>query len=340
MIAFAFAVVLLLASLIGVTLEKAYFYLPTRELGRRAKRGDPISAALLGAATYEGELRTLLMAFVVVTAAAGLVLFATIAPFIFGFLVTALALALCFFWQPRQRLAPWEARLAVQCSSALVWLLTRLHPLLSRLPSLHPQSRRHTGLFELADLDELFAKQTRQRDNRIHVSELERVRSVLHMGGGKVRDIMVRPKYVVSVNEEETISPVLINDLHRSGHSRFPVYEGKKSNIIGTLTLGTIADVGQHGLVRDNIDHRLAYLHEDDSLEQALKAFYETRQHLFIAVNDRGEYVGIVTVTDVLKRVLGNLEHAAFGKHDDKEAVAARHNFQQRVAKKETEVVQ
>lgn len=343
MLEFVLAVLLMGLALTAVTLLKAYFYVPDKELKHRAGRGDRISAVLHTVAAYGGEAQLLLAAVLVVSAAAGTVLFVRMAPSILGIAVVVLVLVLGFFWQPRTKLTKTEAELAVWCAPAIVWLLVHVQPALQPLV-LWAEGRRmhqrHTRLFDAEDLELLLERQRRQRDNRIGEVEMERMRRVLAFGNRYVRDTMTPRAKVKAVRAADPLSPILVNELHQTGHSRFPVYDDEPGNIVGTLAMEQIADVKLHGDVDTSSDHHLAYLHQDDTLEQALRAFYETRQHLFIVLGAHGRYTGILTLSDILRELAGQPVHETLGRYDDRDAVMARHQTKKTVAENQTEVVE
>ena len=117
----------------------------------------------------------------------------------------------------------------------------------------------------------------------------------------------------------------LMAELHTTGHSRFPVFEGKKQQdtVVGILYLRDIIGMTKTVPVREAMHAEVSYIHEDFTLYQALQAFIKTKQHLFIVVNAFEEYVGIITIEDVLERVIGKLIVDEFDKYDDLRAVAA-----------------
>ena len=87
-----------------------------------------------------------------------------------------------------------------------------------------------------------------------------------------------------------------------------------------------IADVSQRGKVRDFYEKKVAYVHSNDSLAQALQGLSETNQPLLVAVNSANEYVGIVTLSDILHELLGDTPEESFSEHSDRKAVASRHS--------------
>ncbi|HVU59872.1 MAG TPA: CBS domain-containing protein [Candidatus Saccharimonadales bacterium] len=323
---FVAAVTLVALALLALLLEKTYFYVPYRELKREAAAGDLEARTLFNAAAYGAELKLLLWMIMGLCLAGGFVLFARVAPVLLGLAVILLVILLAFMWLPRTQLSVAAVRLGLWSTPVLVALLRVCHPLLQYVPERLGRYRRapHTGLYDRMDLDALLERQHEQSDSRIDERELVRLRHALRFGDYAVHDVMTPRANVLAAGIDDDLSPVLIDELHHSGHSHFPVYEGKKSQLVGTLALDVVADIKHQGIVRHFYSSRLAYVHENDSLEQALLALYETGQHLLVAVDTAGDYVGIVTLGDVLRYLLGSLDHGT-GQHDDRQAVAARH---------------
>jgi CBS domain containing-hemolysin-like protein len=127
------------------------------------------------------------------------------------------------------------------------------------------------------------------------------------------------------VSADEVVSPVVIRELHDSGHSRFPVFEGKSDRIAGTLYLRELITLKKSGPVRDVMERTVYYVHEEYPLEQVLHAFLKTKHHLFIVVDKFEEYVGIITIEDIIEQILGVKIVDEFDSYDDIRAVAANH---------------
>lgn len=330
MIATIAAASLLLVALLALALEKAYFYVPYKELKRRASQDDAVARALFPAAAYGTSLRVVLLTVVGLSAAGGLLLLGRLAPPVVGYFGIALLLLVTAIWIMLVRPNMFIAQIAIWCTPPLVWLMRVAHPVTQHIsPLLQQRQSSHTGVFERQDLYEFIERQKQQEDSRIAHEDLERMRCVLYMADYHVRDIVVPRREVKAVSLDDDLSPVLISELHATGHACFPVYDGKVTNVVGTLFIDRVADVKQHGAVRDNYDHHLAYVNEEDTLEQVLRAFYETRQHLFVVVNKHDEYIGIITLSDILYRVFGTVDHHAFGHSEDRKAVASRYDHKE-----------
>ena len=328
MSAFIFAILLILLSLLALTLEKTYFYVPSKELRRLAGRGDNVAQTLLAAEVYGAELKLVLWLITGLSAAGSFVLFARIAPTLLGFVAVALVLWLGFLWIPRTRLTAVGTYVALWSTPVVVQILRVVHPVTAFVANLAFRSplSAHTGLYEREDVYELLKRQKGQNDNRISHKDLELLRKTLRFGDYHVRDLVVPRRQVKAVNLNDNIGPVLLDELHSSGHSSFPVYDGQPANLVGTLLIDDIADVTQRGKVRDFYEKKVAYVHSNDSLAQALQGLSETNQPLLVVVNSANEYVGIVTLNDILHELLGDAPEESFSEHNDRKAVASRHS--------------
>jgi CBS domain containing-hemolysin-like protein len=328
MFTFIIALILLLLALATITLRKTYYYLPEAELKRQARAGDRLAKTLYRAVAYGVNLRLLLWFLIGLFTAIGLTLFVRLAPFIFGILVVSVILWLGFAWMPSTRLTAYGARLGVWLTPIIVWLLNILNPLFSRLTTWWRRrfpAHIHSGLYERIDLVELIEHQRQQPDNRIAPEVLDLMQRALRFDTYAVHDITVPRRLVTTVKADDSVGPILLDELHASGFSDFPVYETSPEVPTGTLHLVSLDEAKHGGKVSEFADPKLAYLHEADSLADALDVIYKTRQRLFIVVNSFDEYVGITTLEDILHTLLGKPNGPTFETYHDRQAVVAKH---------------
>jgi magnesium and cobalt transporter len=194
----------------------------------------------------------------------------------------------------------------------------------------------HTGLYERADLIELVKQQRDLADSRIPDDELNMVLHALSFGEKTVGSIMVPRAEVVAVRDDDVIGPILMDELYDSKHSRFPVLHGESDYIIGVLYLRDLISARQGGRVGDIVKHNVQYVHDEQTLYRVLHAFLTTKQHMFVVIDSDEEYVGLVTIEDVLEQVIGHKIEDDFDSYDDRRAVAEA-GGKQTVAHKLTE---
>lgn len=320
------AILFLAIAAVAVVIQKTYFYIPARELKRQAAHHEPLATVLWQAVAYGMALRILLWGLIAVGAGVGLVLLDHLIPTIAAMAVVAVLLIYTFAWLPNTRLTSIGGRLTVWLTPTVVWLLDHTLTVLTwaqRWIHRHIISG-HTGLFDREDLVELLQTQKAQPDNRIGVDELAMAESVLTFGDKLVRNVLTPRRVVKAVPADENIGPVVMDDLHKSGYSRFPVYSGSQDNIVGVLYLRDLVQRRASGKIETHMHKQVCYVHESQTLSEALRAILKTHQQLFVVVNSFEEYVGIITLEDVLEEVIGKQIVDEFDQYEDMRAVAAR----------------
>ena len=318
---------LILISTMAVVVRKTYFSTPIIELRRRSQLGELPATQLYLSAAYERSLDLFLWLIITIATACGLVLLSHQVATWVSILVTVVFLWIAFLWLPRSRVTAIGSRIAVAVSPSLAWLLNYLHPTLSHGSSIvkRRSAKPHTGLFETSDLLELIDRQQLQSDNRLTAEELDIAKYALSFPRKKVADVMIPRKLIKTINADDTIGPILIDELHKSGQSVALVRETTKGPIIGSLQLKNLS-LESTGKVRDVMEKSISYLNENDSLKEALQAFFMTDHSLFVVVNNAEENIGIVTVQILLEKLLGDIASIDFDQYSSIAAVASRHD--------------
>lgn len=151
----------------------------------------------------------------------------------------------------------------------------------------------------------------------------------------RVREIMTPRSIIVSIKKSELLGPLVLDDLHKTGFSRFPVIGSDIDHVVGVLYLRDLLILDgtkKHTAKVETAMHPKAYfINETDTLEHALAAFLKTHQHMFIVVNAYRETVGLLTLEDVIESLLGRKIVDEFDRHDDLRLVAERHAKQNNV---------
>ena len=142
-----------------------------------------------------------------------------------------------------------------------------------------------------------------------------------------VSDIMTPRSAIDSVAASELLGPLVLDDLHKTGHSRFPVVEGDVDHIVGMLHIRDLLtlDAGKRTTTaKKAMEPRVFYIKESQTLDQALAAFLHSHHHLFVVINESRETVGLLSLEDVMTALLGRKVMDRFDSHEDFRAVAER----------------
>lgn len=153
------------------------------------------------------------------------------------------------------------------------------------------------------------------------------IKHALQFDGLSVSSIMTPASVIDSIKRTELLGPLVLDDLHKTGHSRFPVTDGDLDHIVGMLHIRDLLtlDAGKRTTtVAKAMEPRVFYIHQDQTLAHALAAFLRTHHHLFVVVNEFRETVGLLSLEDVIEALLGRRIVDEFDAHEDLRVVAAR----------------
>ena len=101
----------------------------------------------------------------------------------------------------------------------------------------------------------------------------------------------------------------LLYQVIETAHSRFPVFEGERDNIIGILLakdllkLQRAPELNIRALLRP-----AAFVPESKGLNDLLRDFRGNRNHLAMVVDEFGRVAGLITIEDVLEQIVGEIE--------------------------------
>ncbi|GLR13875.1 transporter associated domain-containing protein [Chitinimonas viridis] len=137
---------------------------------------------------------------------------------------------------------------------------------------------------------------------------LEMIEGVLQVGDLQVRDVMVPRSQMDAIDiatPPEDFIPYVID----TAHSRFPVYEGSKDNIVGILLAKDLLRyyVSQQFALRPML-RPAVFIPESKRLNVLLKEFRANRNHMAIVVDEYGGVAGLVTIEDVVEQIVGDIE--------------------------------
>jgi magnesium and cobalt transporter len=94
-----------------------------------------------------------------------------------------------------------------------------------------------------------------------------------------------------------------------AGHSRFPVYEDDRDNIIGILhAKDLLRGVVEPGLDVRSLIRPAVFIPEAKRLNVLLREFRASHNHLAIIIDEHGGISGLVSMEDVLEQIVGDIE--------------------------------
>jgi CBS domain containing-hemolysin-like protein len=320
------SVLILVVVCFGLILTiRSYETLRLKELKRQSRGGNVMAARVYKVRSEYGTELWLLMWLIIGLASASIVLLLDSLVWTWlAVLFSAIFLIISRLVLPHSKRIGTSLRLASLSAPVFEVALRYLHPLL-KYPARGIEALTFNDVFATIHSREEMVETIKGNAEAAHISrpEAEIAVSALTFGDKQIFEVMTPLAVVKTVDEDTILSPVELGELHESGFSRFPV-KNSAGEYVGTLFLKDAADLRSNKTVGSVMRKGVVYVGEHESLEQALKAFLKTHQHLFLAVNDFEELVGVVTIEDVIESIIGAQIVDEFDQYDDLRAVATK----------------
>jgi magnesium and cobalt transporter len=131
---------------------------------------------------------------------------------------------------------------------------------------------------------------------------------VIRMADMTAGDVMVAAPRMDLLSIDAELDD-LLHQVIDTAHSRFPVYEGERENIIGILLakdllkLQRAPELNIRALLRPAV-----FVPESKGLNDLLRQFRDNRNHLAMVIDEFGRTAGLITIEDVLEQIVGEIE--------------------------------
>lgn len=157
--------------------------------------------------------------------------------------------------------------------------------------------------------EELLDALSDAEDNQVIGAESRlMLEGVLRMADLTAGDVMVAAPRMDLINIDAALEDSLYQVID-TGHSRFPVYESNREEIVGILLakdllkLQRAPELNIRTLLRPAV-----FIPESKSLNDLLREFRNTRNHMALVVDEFGRIAGLITIEDVLEQIVGDIE--------------------------------
>ena len=137
---------------------------------------------------------------------------------------------------------------------------------------------------------------------------LSMIEGVLQVSETRVADVMI-PRSQMDMIDVAQAPDQFIPFVIETAHSRFPVHQGNRDNVIGILLAKDLLRF----YAEESFDFRdmlrpAVFVPESKRLNVLLKEFRANRNHIAIVVDEYGGVAGLVTIEDVIEQIVGDIE--------------------------------
>jgi CBS domain containing-hemolysin-like protein len=178
---------------------------------------------------------------------------------------------------------------------------------LTRLVRAEHGASRTIGIDELTELLEVSA-----REGELESGEEQLLADVVELGSIRVREIMT-PRVEMPFLEAADTGEAVAEAVAKSGRTQIPLLSGPEGDVLGIVqaqrllaarALAHVRGAGADPKPTDFVTGAL-FVPEMARLDQLLEEFRRAGRAMAISVDEHGTIVGMVTVEDVIRRLVG-----------------------------------
>ncbi len=200
--------------------------------------------------------------------------------------------------------ALWTLKILSRLMAPVLWVTTGITNRLIRR-AVTDASSANSGARVTSD-DISYMIKLGHRDGTIPSDQAALLSGIVRFEAKIARDIMIPESRVTAVNlawDVRQVREVAV----RSGHSRFPVYDGSLiKNVRGVLHIKQMVGLADSDSIA-RVVRPPVFISQSMRLHDLLQRFKDQRVHLAIVVDDAGDTVGVVTLEDVLEQIVGQI---------------------------------
>jgi CBS domain containing-hemolysin-like protein len=179
--------------------------------------------------------------------------------------------------------------------------------------------RRITGQQATSDQEEeAFEDEIRtivtegHREGLLEEDAREMIEGVIELGDVVVSHVMT-PRTEMHMLQAQTPWDEVVETITEVGHTRIPVYDKSRDDIIGILYIKDLLpelakEAGQTRRPLSDILRKALFVPESKAVNDLLQLFQHSRTHLAIVLDEYGGVSGLVTIEDVLEEIVGEIE--------------------------------
>ncbi len=150
-----------------------------------------------------------------------------------------------------------------------------------------------------------------EEDGIVARDAYDMMQRVMYVSDLKVRDIMIPRSSMVSIKRDDSFDECL-DAMVESGHSRFPVVDEERDQIVGTLLAKDLLmffdNENRPRFNLRDLTRPVVFVPESKRLNVLLSDFRENRNHMAVVVDEFSNVAGLVTIEDVLEQIVGDIE--------------------------------
>lgn len=158
------------------------------------------------------------------------------------------------------------------------------------------------------EVRQIIAESNAKNGNTLRETQAELLDNLFSFGNQLARQVMIHRTEILMLDIDDPLQEN-IEQAQQGGHTRFPVYQRDIDTVIGfvhTKDLFALYQRNPQGDMRQVL-RDILIVPETIRIDMLLRQLQRVRQHLALLVDEYGGTAGLVTVTDLLEELVGDM---------------------------------
>ena len=300
---------LILCSAIFSGLTLGYFSLDLATLKRRAKAGD-VQAMAVYPIRMKGNLllTTLLLGNVTVNTILSIYLGSMIS----GVFASLLATSLIFLFGeigPQALFSRHALAFGSRLAPVARFLIILFYPIAFPVSWTLDKLLGHAtpAMYSKHEIMQIISEHQDSEHSPIDADEERIVHGALQFSHRQVRDVMTPISNVAMFDENQKLTNTFFEEVSDLGYSRFPVYSGNKTNVVGVLFAKDLLTEDENISIlqtEDAFETDVMRVKGSHYLDTVLARMLKKKQHLAIVEKSSREAVGVLSLEDIIEEII------------------------------------
>lgn len=149
-----------------------------------------------------------------------------------------------------------------------------------------------------------------ESETSVSRDEVQLLKSALRFYEKTAANVMTGTTDLVTVPVDEVVGPLVVNDLHKTGHTVFPVVD-RVGEYVGLFDISGFTSLRrlESPSVRDVMSSEVIHIGQDEPLDEVLKLFVDTKQTCMFVTDEEQNVVGLISLSDIVRALTGWSRH-------------------------------
>ena len=157
-------------------------------------------------------------------------------------------------------------------------------------------------------------------------NEKSLIKNILQLEKKSVEDVMVPRGEIISIDNKQNYNQIF-DIIKEESHSRLPVYENNKDNIVGFFHVKDFIKINENKFDLNLILRDVLYTAPKSPILELLKRMRLSRIHIALVVDGVGGVDGLVTIEDLVEEIVGEIEDEHDAEDIDEEIIKKEDNL-------------